>query len=218
MKRASILAVLCLCLRTHARAHRLDEYLQSTLLTLARDHVEAEMTLTPGVAVFAVVVAGIDTNRDGILSPSEERAYARRVLGDLSLYVDGRRTALRLLSVKFPEMDAMKEGRGEIRIEFAGDLPGDGSHRHLTLENRHQPAISAWQVNCLVPRDPAIQVTSQRRNYTQSHYELEYTQPGGPTDASRLAGWPGGPAWMALLALGLAARFLVLWRPRRLTA
>ena len=51
-----------------ARAHRLDEYLQATLLSVEKDRVEAQVRLTPGVAVLPLILAQIDSNRDGILS------------------------------------------------------------------------------------------------------------------------------------------------------
>jgi len=40
--------------------HRLDEYLQATLIGLTRDGVDVEINLTPGVAVLPAVMAVID--------------------------------------------------------------------------------------------------------------------------------------------------------------
>ena len=37
-------------------AHRLDEYLQATLLSVDKDHIHASMRLVPGVAVAATVL------------------------------------------------------------------------------------------------------------------------------------------------------------------
>ena len=48
------------------------------------------MRLIPGVAVFSFVLASIDTNGDGVISEAEQRAYAERVLRDVSL-THGRR-------------------------------------------------------------------------------------------------------------------------------
>jgi hypothetical protein len=48
-----------------AQAHRLDEYLQASLILLEPDTVGVGLNLTPGVAVFPSVVALIDVNRDG---------------------------------------------------------------------------------------------------------------------------------------------------------
>jgi REP element-mobilizing transposase RayT len=47
-------------------AHRLDEYLQATLISVEQDHVHASMRLIPGVAVSSFVLASIDTNGDGV--------------------------------------------------------------------------------------------------------------------------------------------------------
>jgi hypothetical protein len=38
-------------------------------------------------------------------------------------------------------------------------------------------------VNVLVPRDPAIRITGQKRDYSQSLYELDFAQSGLQTDS-----------------------------------
>src|SRR4051812_38172931 len=88
-----------------AFAHRLDEYLQDTSVSLHPDHVDVQVRLTPGVAVFAEVLAIIDTNGDGALSQAERQAYAERVIGDLSLRVDGKPLQLRLVGSTFPTVE-----------------------------------------------------------------------------------------------------------------
>ena len=52
------------------------------LSRLEKDRVQAQIRLTPGVAVFPIVLAKIDTDADGVISEAEQRAYAERVLGD----------------------------------------------------------------------------------------------------------------------------------------
>lgn len=195
MRRAlSIAAVLCLACGS-AGAHRLDEYLQGTLVSIERSQLDAEMTLTPGVAVFPAVMAAMDTDGDGVVSPAEQQAYARRVLGDLTLSVDGRAVIPHLGSVRFPDVGDMKEGRGEIRIALTAGIPRGGGQRTVTIENRHLPGISVYQVNALVPRDPEVRIVRQSRNYTQSQYEVEFAAPGGGNtkslgiEAGLLAGW-----------------------------
>ncbi len=165
-------------LSTPTLAHRLDEYLQATTLSIERDRVQAQISLTPGVAVFLMVLAKIDTDTDGVISDAERQAYAERILHDLSLTVDGHRLRLRLVSSEFARTEEMKEGRGDIRLKFNADLPRSGPNRRLIFENHHLSPIAAYLVNCLVPRDPGIQVTAQKRNYEQSFYQLDYAQAG----------------------------------------
>ncbi len=197
-----------------APAHRLDEYLQGTILSVEKNRLQAEMTLTPGVAVYPVVLAAIDTDADGVISAAEQRTYAERVLRDLSLAIDGHRLTPRLVSVEFPAAGEMEEGRGEIRIEFHADLPRDASNRKLTLENHHQSRIAAYQVNSLVPRDPDIRIVAQKRNYSQSLYELDYVQAGVRSGPLSPAWWLGDRGWLSAVALLLCARFTLLWRQR----
>lgn len=193
---------------THAFAHRLDEYLQATLISVEQDRVKAEIRLVPGVAVLPIVLASIDTNGDGIISEPEQQAYAARVLHDLSLTVDGDRLRPRLVAARFPSLAELKEGMGEIQIEFSADLPADGLNRKLIFENHHQTRIAAYMVNCLAPQDPGIRITAQNRNYTQSFYQLDYVQPG----AQSIAWWSGGRGILAAVALLLFGRFVSQWR------
>lgn len=193
-----------------ASAHRLDEYLQATTISLERRRVQAEIRLTPGVGVFPLIMAAIDTDEDGSLSSDEQRAYAERVIGDLSLAVDGDRLSLFLISTTFPATDEMKEGRGSIRIDAAADVPRQRPERQLAFENRHQRSIAAYLVNCLAPQDPDIRITAQARNYEQSLYQLNYAQGGG-----RAGGWlSDGRGWLGCVAMLLAVRLAVLWRRR----
>jgi hypothetical protein len=184
-----------------AWGHRLDEYLQASIVTIAKNRVEVEMTLTPGVAVYRALITTIDTNADGVVSEAEEHAYADAVLRDLSWSIDGHRLSPRWTSIRFPSTDEMKEGQGEIQIDVRADLPPGGRTRALTFENHHQPRISIYQVNSLVPADPHLRIAAQDRNYSQSHYRLDYEQ----TDVS--TGRPSF-AWLGLILIAPLALLL----------
>jgi hypothetical protein len=214
MRKLSLIA-LSLLITTSASAHRLDEYLQGTIISVAKSRLEAEITLTPGVAVFPVVIAEIDTNNDGKMSEAEQQAYAEHVLRDLSLAIDGRPLAAHLTSVEFPTIGDMKEGRGEIRIDFNADLPRGSASRKLTFENHHQSKISVYQVNVLVPRDPDIRIVSQNRNYSQSVYELNFEQ-ADKNSGSVLAFLKNIQGLLATIALVAAAWLALVWSLRSL--
>ena len=183
MSRATfvVTSALLLSVATPAFAHRVDEYLQATTISVGKDRVQAQIRLTPGTEVFATVLAAIDTDRDGVLSSAEQHAYAERVLGDLSLAVDGVRLPLRLVSSSFSDLDAMRDGRGVIQIEFDAMVPRGGSDRRLVFENHHFRRIADYLVNGLVPRDPDIAIRAQKRNYVQSRFEMRYVQAAAPT-------------------------------------
>jgi len=210
---ACVVAIL-LPLGTTAHAHRLDEYLEATILSLDGNRIHAEIRLTPGVSIAPVVIGEIDTNRDGVISAAEQHSYAAEVLADLSLAVDGNPIRPHLVSLRFPRTNDMKEGTGEIELDFDAALPPRGGSRRLTFENRHEFPIAAYLVNCLVPQDPRVRIVSQSRNYSQSSYQLDFVDrsvaPGSGT-LSRL--WqPGEPAWT--VAILLFAGIALLWRRR----
>jgi hypothetical protein len=210
--RPGLAAAILVVAATPAGAHRLDEYLQSTIISLEKNRVEAQMTLTPGVAVFQSVISHIDTDANGVISQAEQHAYAVSVLRDLALSIDGHRLTPRLLSARFPAVEEMREGRGVIELDFDADLPSGGSERRLTLENHHQSAMSAYQVNCLVPRDPDIRIRAQNRNYSQSFYELDFLQAGARSSLLSLPWLPGAREWLVAVALLLVPWLALLWR------
>ena len=209
--RLSAAGAILLWAGTPAAAHRLDEYLQATLISVEKHRVQAEIHLTPGVAVFPIVLARIDTDADGAISKHEQQAYAERVLHDLSLTIDGERLSLRLVSMNFPDIEEMKQGRGDIQVKFGANLPRNAFKRILIFENRHETRIAAYLVNCLVPRDPDIRVTAQKRNYVQSFYQLDYQQTGVRSDVLP-RWWSGSPFLGCTTALFLLTRFAVKWR------
>lgn len=214
MKRILPAAAILLLAGTPALAHRLDEYLQGTILSVEKNRMDAQITLTPGVAVFPILIAEIDSDGDGSISATEQRAYVDRVLGDLSLKIDGQPLTPRLLSMEFPAIEEMREGRGEIRIEFEANLPSGGPNRKLTLENHHQRGIAAYQVNCLVPRNHDIRILAQKRNYTQSFYELDYVQAGMLSNSLPAAWMQGIGKPLETIALLLFAWLALLWARR----
>lgn len=210
MKLKFTAAALLLSLVIPASAHRLDEYLQATLISVAKNHIQVSMRLIPGVAVSSAVIASIDSNADGVISASEQQAYAQRVLNDLSLTADGNRLTPKLVSIAFPEIEQMKQGLGEIQIEFVAALPPGGSDRKFTLENHHQNQISVYLVNCLVPHDHDIQIVAQNRNPQQSFYELNYTQSAAAASvqgSSSFRGWIGNWMSSAMSSAGFTSIF-----------
>jgi hypothetical protein len=176
MKPKLAVVVFLLSLGMPVFAHRLDEYLQAIIVSVAHDHIQASMRLIPGVAVSTAVITAIDTNGDSILSQTEQQTYAQTVLRDLSLSVDGHNLTPNLRFVSFPPAADMKDGVGEIHIEFAAELPAGGSKRRLVIENHHKRQVSAYLMNCLVSQDPNIQLVAQNRNQNQSYYRVDYVQ------------------------------------------
>lgn len=206
-------SAIILALSTQAFAHRLDEYLQATLVSLGKDRIEVEMRLTPGVAVSSFVLATIDRNGDGVISSEEQSAYVAQVLRDVSITLDGDALALNPTRQIFPSIQDMREGRGEILMEFVATIrPGDVASRSLVIENKHQSQIAAYLVNAVAPSDPDIRITAQSRNYQQSSYRLDYSQVGPKSGRLSLASWPSQPVWLVAVALLMTTRLRFLWR------
>jgi hypothetical protein len=193
---------------TPALAHRLDEYLQNTIISVEPDRIHLQMTLTPGVAILPRLLATIDADGDGAISDTEQRAYAEAVLRDITLTVDSHRLTPRLVSLRFPEIDRLEEGLGDIRLEMDAHLPPGTHHRKFIFENHHQSSIAAYQVNCLVPVDPGIRIAAQRRDYLQSRYELEYEHADIHSSNTALISWTGRIVWLGVFMLLMLAQWV----------
>ena len=157
-------------------AHRDDEYLQATLVTIEPNGILLQINLTPGIAVAEQVIARIDRDRDGVISANEASAYAESLKRNLGLHLDGRNLELTLTRSEFVSPEELRTGSGIIQTEFSTKLAAllPGAHK-LTLENRHLTTISVYLINALQPRMATIKITGQKRNDNQSVGEIEFT-------------------------------------------
>jgi hypothetical protein len=156
-------------------AHRLDEYLQATRLSIELERIGVEMNLTPGAAVADTVFAAIDHDRNGSISPAEAAAYARLVVTSLTLSVDGRSCVLTLDGYSFPQLVEMRNGEGVIRLRASAKVPhaSIGPHR-LAFANTHRSDIGVYLINALIPSNDRIRITGQSRDTLQNEFKMEY--------------------------------------------
>ena len=176
MKKLLLAFALASWFATPALAHRLDEYLQATILSIEPGVVNGTMRLVPGVAVAPAIIGSIDTNHDGVLSSEEQFHYAQGVIADLHLKEDGRDLDLHLTSRAFPSVAEMKAGTGEIQLVFTANLSSPAGQHTLVFENHHQPGMSVYLVNSLVPQDTHLHIQAQSRNQNQSSYQVTLDQ------------------------------------------
>ena len=202
-------AIACVLLTVQpAFAHRIDEYLQATIVSLETNRVHASMRLIPGVRVSPAVIATIDKNGDGVFSEEEQRAYAQRVLAEISITIDGSSVQPKLVRWSFPQPAEMREGLGEIHIDYTIDLPNGGPDRSLVLANHHLSRTSVYLMNVIVPQDRDTRILAQKRNEQQSVYELDFEQGNAsvavsPTRWDRFRVWLNGLPVLSLFDLGM---------------
>jgi hypothetical protein len=194
-----------------ATAHRIDEYLQATLLSVEHDRVELAIDLTAGTNVASRVLALIDTDRDGEISPAEGAAYAQSVLGSIVISIDGRAVPVRLLDSHFAEFRDMTSGIGTTRLRATATFPPAIAGRHqVYYRNTHQSEIGAYLVNALVPTDKEIQINEQRRDYLQREVTIEF-RVGSATAWSPIWWLLAGLAMACVLAASHSAAFIAMF-------
>lgn len=176
-RRAGLMGALCAlgAATAPAHAHRLDEYLQATVIDITRQHIALTLRLTPGVEVAPGVIRQIDGNGDGTLSPAGQQGYAATLTRGLSLALNGHALKLRVVTADFPAPAAMRAGEGVItlRLDAAVALP-PGAY-HLAYANHNAGADVVYLVNALLPHDPGLHVAGQQRAPDQSSYGLDFT-------------------------------------------
>jgi hypothetical protein len=173
--RIKLLAVVVLCFGRIASAHRLDEYLQATRISVELNRVGIEMDLTPGVAVAERVIQAIDRDHDQNISDAEAAAYAKDIVRDVSLIVDGRPRSLLIEDYRFPTLAEMRSGDGVIRLRATVPLASAAGQRHIAFTNRHMSDMGAYLVNALVPADDRIRIRPPRRDVSQQEFSMDYT-------------------------------------------
>jgi hypothetical protein len=159
-----------------AQAHRLDEYLQATLVTIGPSEVRLQINLTPGVEVADKVLALVDRNHDGVLSTNEAAAYCESLKRELTVYLDGRNISLELTASNFPALTELWTGWGFMQVEFSAAVGplAPGPHK-FEVKNRHLPRLSVYLFNAAQPKSGLVQITKQKRNKNQSTGQIEFT-------------------------------------------
>ena len=203
LKLPSILVLLLIPMP--ANAHRLDEYLQAMRVDIARDRVDIDIDLTPGVSIARQVAGWIDADGNGQISPSESLAYATQVLESVAVSVDGSSVSLHIVTADAPTIADMSLGVGSTRVRASAGVASTRSGRHqVSIINTHHPETSIYLANALVPADKGIEIREQRRSADQHSLTIEYAV-GTPV-------WPR-VSWLLSAVTLLAA---TLWMRRRL--
>ena len=183
-----------------ASAHRLDEYLQATRMSIASEQLLVEMDLTPGANIASAIAGTLDLDADGAISPAEAEAYGRVVLSDVIVKADERPIAMSLARIEVPAIDEMRNGLGTIRLLASGTLAGGRGRHSLSFSNNHKPDASVYMVNALVPDDRGVNLGSQSRDPRQREYRVEYAV---TTRWTAQLLWVGiGTALMAMVLVG----------------
>jgi len=184
-----------------ASAHRRDEYLQATRIAVEPDRVQVELDLTAGISVAEAVIRDIDRDGSGVISGDEARRYATAVVKAVRLDVDRRPLQVELINVTVPELGAIRNGEGVIRLELSARLPAlaAGAHQIFFL-NAHRADIGVYLANALAPVNPRIAIVAQRRDVAQREITIDYALTASSVTGARML-LPLG----ALVVLSLAA-------------
>lgn len=158
-----------------ASAHRLDEYLQATMVVIEPSAVRLQLTLTPGVEVANDVLAQIDRNGDGVVSDKEAADYAEALRRNLVARLDDQNLELKLTHSKVPPPSELRSGTASIELDYTIPLQAMAAGGHkLSLENRHLNGVSVYLLNAALPKSAKIKIKRQLRSEYQRTGEIEF--------------------------------------------
>lgn len=164
---------------TTVHAHRLDEWLQATIVRLEPQRLTLEIRIAPGAALATPSIAEIDADGNGRFSAAEQAVFAERIHHELSVSIDGQPWPARVVQATFPDPSQIREGTGDVTLQIDGAVSaGLGTHR-LRIENTARRPDAVYLVNALQPASPSLQSLQQKRSADQSSYELDFTVVSG---------------------------------------
>ncbi len=188
-------------------AHRTDEYLHAAFIGIRLDHVELQLSLTPGRSISGAVIAEMDLDHDGRISEAEERAYGTNVLRQIRMTADGRPVQLEMASVRFPNSADLHEGMGiiELKARAATDRFTDGQHV-LQLNNFHTNHSTVYLANALQPETREIEILGQSRDVSQSKLQIRFEVKAGvePQAVGANRGTPASTSWIGMIIGAIA--------------
>lgn len=158
-----------------AWAHRLDEYLQATVIDVSRQEIDVVLRLTPGVDVASQVLRQIDANEDGKLSAHEQQQYAHHAVSQVSLMLDHAYLSLKLRDYIFPSVEELRAGSGTINLRLRVQAILEPGKHQLRYNNQGAGPDTVYLVNVLLPHDAAIHIQSQKRSFSQAVYGLDFS-------------------------------------------
>ncbi len=172
-----------------AHAHRLDEYLQATQISVARDRIVIDIYLTPGTAVAPAILSTIDTNGDGLISNAEGAAYGEALLRSVRLTVDDQPRELSPSNSEYPPLEQLSSGIRFIHLEAVTPVirESEGPHK-IEFENNFDPRTSVYLANAMIPLDRIITIRRQQRDLLQRNLQIDYEVGSAGLGFSRCGG------------------------------
>ncbi|WP_395094751.1 hypothetical protein [Armatimonas sp.] len=179
--RSSALALLILPMASPVRAHPRDELGQASYVGITRKAITVELSLAPG-----------DQLAPSFAALEEKPDFAQRVLGNLTLSLDGKRLALRLVRepLRTPEQST------KLFMEAPLVSLSAGAHT-LHYENRYAPFKSGYLATTLAGTD-GITIGTQTHGAFQQTLTVAFQAPA--------TGYPLF-VWIVASLLALAASY-----------
>ena len=201
----ALLVVLLLTwgLAASIRAHQLDEYLGITHIGIQPDKIQLFLSLTPGANIATRILAGIDRDGNGNLSAVEQRDYADRLMGQMTLAVDDLLPSLQVAHVAFPARADLLAGQGVIQFTIEAKIPRQAAGHHSLFVANNSNELTVFLANALRPEGRAVIIGRQERDHYQRHVRIEYEVASTGTFVGRVI---AGAVLALIAAAGLLGR------------
>jgi len=195
---------------TPSFAHRLDELFQAARVTIQAERVVVDLDLTPGIQVAPQLIDLLDANGDEHLSAIEGLNFAREVIRQSALSVDGTVLPLGVSAHDEPAVAVLRGGGGVIHVQAQAPLHSavSGGSHVVRYRNGFDPGWSLYAANATLPTDQRIVIRGQERYEDQRELAIRFDMDAPPGfDRQRQAA--------VLMCVGSALLLIGRWRRYR---
>ena len=161
---------------TPSFAHRLDELFQAARVSIQADRVVVDLDLTPGIQVAPRLIAVLDTDRNGVISAAEGLDFARTVIRESALSVDGTVLPLGVTGHEESALAVLRGGAGVVHVQAQSSphsMTAGGAHV-VRYRNGFDPGLSLYAANATLPADEHIVIRGQERDQDQRELAIHF--------------------------------------------
>lgn len=145
--RARIAAAILAAVSFDARAHPHKYVDQQALLYVGLDTVDVTIRIVPSFVEGSAIFDRIDSDRNGLVSEDEARAFGAEILGKARLDIDGRSVPWSRVAANVPARSLVAGGSGVIEVELSAPCRLAGGEEHqIDFEIAYDNLAHDWFV------------------------------------------------------------------------
>lgn len=198
---AMMVGVALAAMPTGVFAHRLDEVLLTSQVSIEPTRIVIDVYVTPGVLVARQFLENLDPLGDGV-NDTDLDAFAAALLRRFTLWSDGVQLKPMVVAADAAPTADLLEGTGAVHVSVEAGSDGAAGQHFVEIANLYEPGVSIYLANAMLPPSDRVAIHAQTRDERQQRLRVDYS-------VAPRAIWPFG-----ILAATLALAAAAYWRRR----